>query len=164
MKWPLLILCLGVWAAVFYVLFANKETTDIPNYIPNKTKEIQEKESYELLLAYSDPFLKSGVSRKKPKASNIPSIASSNPSVSRSILESRLNRPTKKRKNNVVFPQIKYKGFVKKTAGSGLVSVDFDGQAMHWEKGKEINDIYLMDIYMDSIRIQKDGVRKTIKR
>lgn len=164
MKWPLLLLCLGVWVGVFYVLFGNKnKTTEI--FIPKRTQiTIPEKENFDLQLSYADPFLNKGVERKKRKLASLKPSMNYNPSISRNILESRLQKPKNTKKKNIIFPKIDYKGYVKKSSGSGLASVNFDGKSIHWEKGEKIDDVYLMDIYTDSIRIQKDGVRKTIKR
>lgn len=164
MKWPLLILCLGVWGAVFHSFFGKGGETITQPVKREVSVTVPKKESYSLSLSYSDPFLGKGVARKRKVMSSSPIVPTSSPSVSRSILESRANTKPKKKKK-VVFPQIVYKGYVKQLSGTGgSASVDFDGKPMHWKKGEKKDDIHLLEIYTDSICIMKDGVRKTIKR
>ncbi|MGB1217401.1 MAG: hypothetical protein ACPG5P_05970 [Saprospiraceae bacterium] len=166
MKWPLLALCLVVWGAVFYVLFGDKEEEIISR--PKMDLSIVEKpiaENFDLALNYTDPFLNQNVKRKKT-STPIPSSTTSR-DVPKNILDIRMDKAKDdKPKKRVVFPIIEYMGYVKQqSGGSGSsVLVMVDGKKYNWDKGKKIDDLYLGNIYLDSIRVSLDNEWKTITR
>ncbi len=166
MKWPLLILCLAVWGAVYYVLFAEKTESVATPVVRTANITPIEMEKFDLSLDYDDPFLNRRV-KKKRKATRSTYVrpAIVNPNVSKSIIDAKTTTEEKKKKP-VIFPKIEYNGYVRQKTGghSSAANVVVDGTSHNWDRGKKINGMVLREIHFDSIRITLNGEWKTINR
>ena len=114
-------------------------------------------EKFNLLLDYSDPFLSNMI---------VPTTTSNDNVVDSSlfVLPPTSPKPTKPKKI-VRFPVVQYHGMSKNNNRSEAVAlVKIDRKTHLMRIGDKQNEVTIMNIYRDSIRVMKEGSFKTYKR
>lgn len=111
-----------------------------------------EKDSFTLLVNYPDPFL--GTRIPLPEAAPAPA----NPSNSTTVIPPKISSPPA----TAVFPQIVYKGLIALKNGRKAALATVDGKTMNWGWGENYEEMTLLDIQEDSIRVRYQEEEKTI--
>ena len=155
-----------VFIKIFGVLFKGEDTTlkIVKNNRVNTY--IAEKDSFELLADYRDPFLKH----------NSHAVFYTNTTQAANIgTSNHIGHATGKKKNEVLKQEkearvidwsfITYKGRItRKSNGKVLSLLNINGGDYSLEDGKEVQKVTLIKNHHDSIEVRYEGIKKYIKR
>jgi hypothetical protein len=153
---PLVIL---IWGAIVYKVLANYFENDSSSLNSKNdditSVKISKTDTFSLMLNYSDPFLKEGVS-----VSTLPV-----PDYSQSKPVKQIAATVKEKKDNtiVTWPAIIYSGLIKNKLSNKTCSIIKINGAEHlMNVGDTYNDVTLIKIFKDSAIVQYKNIKKTI--
>lgn len=158
----LAIALIGIWGTIFYRVYegmkgdgdSNLQTWQLP--IIDTTATIEEA-GFTLRLDYGDPFF--GRTYEAPTYDEFAEMSSS------SGLSAITQAPPvvqTNQKKNIQFPEIVYQGLVTNRQNNQKVAILKINQKTHRLKsGQKVNDIQLMQMHRDSVRVYYKGVFKT---
>ena len=114
-------------------------------------------ETFQLSLNYADPFL------GKPVRTSITSDFNEN--EDNSIAAPPPPIVTNRKPKKVIFPAITYHGMVKNNAtGKKIALLKIANQSKRMESGERFNDLHLIQVEKDSIRVYFKNETKTFKK
>jgi len=150
----LAIALLGVWGLVGYQLyqkFGPKEDFIPTHHQSYQQTEVQLAESFKLLVNYRDPFLEERLKRK---------TAMSSAPLTVNVAPRKAATPAKK----PVFPKVLYKGNIKMDNGREVALVNINGKTVHLAEQEKHQELKMIQIYEDSIKMNFQGVDKVIPK
>lgn len=149
-----------VFVKIFNVVFKQDEALLTLKKVKPVYDNISDKDTFELLANYKDPFLKTR-SRQNNYAYSSTGLAQSNTPVKK---KSAVVKPVKVEKV-IDWSFIKYKGRItRKATGKTVSLINIGGGDYSIEDGKEVQQVLLLKSYPDSIQVKFDGVKTYIKR
>lgn len=158
-KYILGIALVAIWGLLAYRIY-QKMNPDNSFFIPPANSFVLEDktsiDSFKLLVNYRDPFLEDRLQlpqkeKIKPRRQiNVPVPPQQNIEV--------------KKKAPVQFPEINYKGSIYLKSGRKAALLTIDRQIMNLGLGESYNEIYLMKIHEDSIRLRFSGEERTFMK
>ncbi|MDB5274741.1 MAG: hypothetical protein JWO58_3108 [Chitinophagaceae bacterium] len=154
-----------VFIKIFNVVFKGDEVPVRLVKNKNASTFIAEKDSFELLANYRDPFLKK-TSHAVSYAITSPSSNSNGGSVRAAVAKQKSEKIIPKKEERVIdWNFIAYKGRItRKSNGKVLSLLTINGGDYSLEEGKEVQLVTLVKSYHDSIEVRYDGIKKHIKR
>ncbi|MFK8101600.1 MAG: hypothetical protein AB8G15_03715 [Saprospiraceae bacterium] len=153
-KYLLAIAVIAIWGLLGYRIY-KKVYPDNDFFIPPTSNFALEEniaaDSFQLLVNYRDPFLEDKIKqRQKP----------TKPERQVNVLQ-----PTKKfnvaKSKKVTFPKLTYKGSIYLESGRKVALVSFNKQMVNLGLGESFEEITLLAIQEDSIRLRFEGQEKT---
>lgn len=149
----------GVWGLFGFRVYEKMNKQD--SYSPHQATadySIPETSSrdFKLALTYQDPFL--GKSLRAVRSGN-----TAQPVKASSSNKRRVVKKIKKEKR-VIFPNIHYKGNIRTDDGREVALMSVNGKFVQLGKSKSFNDLKLLNVAQDSIRVKYLGEEKTIGR
>lgn len=149
----------GLWSVAIYRTWKNyevkteSETNTVVNMPPVSPLQFQ-KDSFELILPESDPFLKEGwtpvvavnvVKTEKPERSEEPTVVVA---------------PQPK-----IWPRVEYYGFVKnRNQNSTLCLLKIDGRQLQLSQGEKHDGLLVLKTFRDSVQLLFEGEQKTVRK
>ncbi len=150
-----------VFVKIFDVVFQGDEVAVKKVNKMHKSGDIEKKDTFELLLNYKDPFLKT---RARPVLLSSSTVSANNGNNVVQRSKSQVVKAVKEEKV-IDWSFIKYKGRITRQAtGKVLSLINIGGGDYSLEDGKEVQQVLLIKSYSDSIHVKFDGVKKYIKR
>jgi len=126
------------------------EVINAPSFSPVQFN----KDTFELLLPSSDPFLSAGW---KASEKTETSVEHEDP---KNTIKKEIPLPVQK-----VWPQIQYFGFVKnRDKNSTLCLLKIDGRQVQLSKGQKHNGLIVMNTYRDSVLVVYEGETKIVRK
>ncbi|MBC7487999.1 MAG: hypothetical protein H7282_14755 [Cytophagaceae bacterium] len=164
LMYALLVVSALVWGWVFVKIFTvvfKQENTSVPiAKAKRKSEHIEQKDTFELLANYGDPFIK----RRRITSSYEYGVSNSTVNTGQVIKKKQVAKPVKEEKI-IDWSFINYKGrIIRKSTGKTLSLINIGGGDYSLEDGKEVQQVLLVKSYPDSIQVKFDGVKKNIKR
>jgi len=150
----LLPLTLFIWGMIVYkIVFDTNTQEENTSFVQNanrkKTAAVPP-DTFELLLNYPDPFLKDE-RRKVTTPSNSPISAPP--------------KTDKKAEQTVNWPKLKYEGSVRHVKeGVTLAIVNINGTSKFMKAGETVDNVKLIQIYNDSITVNFQTQKRTVKK
>jgi hypothetical protein len=155
-KYWLTVAMLGVWGLVayrFYQRASPNNGVQTPTALPKMSGTAAEKDSFSLLLTYGNPFASSDAPKRTTENnSNAPSKGT----AVRTPPEVKPEPPM------VAFPAIGYKGNVKLKSGRMAAILSIGGSISNIGVGEKLEEVTLLEIYEDSIRVRFQKAEKII--
>jgi hypothetical protein len=149
---PLFILVLFIYGSVFFKFFGKKgvqiEDTPYNNMLSKQVSDFETKRNdFDISNIKSDPF---GISEKRIRKSTTSQL---NGTV----------KSTKKIAAPIAWPNITYFGFVKNNINTTRLALVKVNNKLHRKRENEkIDDISIVNVYNDSIRLRLNKTTKTI--
>ena len=162
--YALLVTSALVWGWVFVKIFTvvfKQENTSVPFAKKTKKSEhIEQRDTFQLLANYRDPFIKG----RRMASSYEYGVNSSTVNTRQVVKKKEVPKPVKVEKI-IDWSFINYKGrIIRKSTGKTLSLINIGGGDYSLEDGKEAQQVLLIKSYPDSIQVKFDGVKKYIKR
>lgn len=163
LKIILIVSTIAIWGIISFkiISFLKKPTVPVISEYQQekKSKELYKKETFEIVANYRDPFLTEKINTKNVSNNNIENKQSKNS-----------KKPTTGNKRNelkkeIIWPSIKYKGqiFNKNTQKqTGMITIN--NKKFLVMKEIVYEEIYVDNIYQDSIRLIYQNEVKTFKK
>ena len=169
MKWNkktylLVFAVLGVWGTVIYKLIVGSGGDDaqLPTVTQmNVTPEVESSlpDTFHIVAKYRDPFLGKTTARKSKRANQVAATTPKNPTVRKAEPKPVEPAPA------LPWPEVNYNGMVVNSADSAVVALVSIGQSdALLELGGTFNEIELVAIHADSIRVSFQGESRTITK
>jgi hypothetical protein len=148
---------IAIWGTIIHRIMNGNSDDGIivpPKSFVNTQKA--EIEKFNLLLDYSDPFLSNTLALNASTEDNL---------VDSSLFVLPPSPPKSKHRKIVRFPLVQYQGMSKNNNRLEAVAlVKIDRKTYLMRIGDEQNKVTIMNIYRDSIRVEKEGNFKTYER
>ena len=141
---------LSVWGIIFYKIFASLNGSNrvaVINYDRKTGNQVQEDQSFKLMVNYRDPFL--GKSFESP-SNQRPKVSDAGSKIT----------PEKKAPESK-WPTINFLGTIKKQKETFAI-MKIQNKTFTMKKGEEIENVKMLMIMKDSVQIQYQGTTKII--
>ena len=151
-----------VFVKIFNVVFKAEDTNVSVVKEKRKSEHIEQKDTFELLANYRDPFLKG---RRVATVYGYNSTGNSTVNNNRPVVKNKEVTKPVKEEEIIDWSFIKYKGQIRRQSTGKILSlINIGGGDYSLEDGKEVQQVLLVKSYPDSIQVKFDGVKKYIKR
>jgi len=160
----LLPVVLLVWGIIFYRIFINRDKPKAPAFSPVNTMiedtSDKDKKGYELFANYADPFLKNSYIRPVEKEAPV--------NVFQAPRRRTVDRQTPNRRRQVIrqvkWPEVRYSGAISDSSEQIIGLMEIDKKKTLVDKGSNVKDIFVLDLFNDSIILIFDGDTATYNK
>lgn len=159
----LIISTICIWGVIVFKIISYLKKPDVPVVSKyqqvNKPKKLHEKETFELTAKYQDPFLSKKISAEKSLENNTEN------KQARKNKKSNIAKRDSEERKEINWPSIKYKGQIlnKNTKKlTGMLTIN--NKEFLVMKDIVFEEIYIDNIYRDSIRLIYQNEVKTFKK
>jgi hypothetical protein len=152
----LLVLLLVIWGGLVYRIYSRYfrkpvQVASTAARAPRAAAVAYTDEPYELLLNYANPFDVGWDQPPPPAVDSVPAPAATPPAPPTPPVE-------------IEFPPLEYRGFIHLKNGRTVAVVALGPRLVHWQVREKIDELTLLNLYGDSIRVQYQGKKRVYRR